>query len=182
MPVPGDVFVMYIGHHVPHYLLTLLLAWLGLIGIVLLGATNLYLISRRWGRALLERRLARMAHLTPERMARAEAWFDRWGPWALIVGRHVPGLRVPLTVGAGVFGVGYRTFATCVVVSTAIWAGFFITVGATFGGRVGHLLGLHRSSYVLLPLLIIGAFVGYFVYRLWQTRDRPSPAPATPLD
>src|ERR1700693_1768178 len=46
MPMPGDVFVMYVGHNSANSLLTLLAAWLGLIAVVVLGATNLYLISR----------------------------------------------------------------------------------------------------------------------------------------
>src|SRR3979409_2138810 len=33
MPMPGDVFVMYAGHHSAHGLLTLLAAWLGLIAV-----------------------------------------------------------------------------------------------------------------------------------------------------
>ena len=41
------------------------------------------------------------AGLTPARINRAQGWFERWGPAALVFGRHVPGLRVPLTVGAG---------------------------------------------------------------------------------
>jgi hypothetical protein len=32
MPMPGDVFVMYVGHHSSASLLALLVAWLGLIG------------------------------------------------------------------------------------------------------------------------------------------------------
>jgi len=42
-------------------------------------------------------------HLTPQRLERAEGWFVRWGAWALIFGRHIFGLRVPLTVAAGTY-------------------------------------------------------------------------------
>src|ERR1700694_6230219 len=59
MPMPGDVFVMYVGHHTAQTVPTLLAAWLGLIAVVVLGATNLYLISRRWGRSLVEKRFAK---------------------------------------------------------------------------------------------------------------------------
>ncbi len=34
MPMPGDVFVMYVGHHTVHGLITWLAAWLGLISVV----------------------------------------------------------------------------------------------------------------------------------------------------
>lgn len=40
LPAPGDVFVMYVGAHVPRSLGSSVLAWLGLIGVVVLGATT----------------------------------------------------------------------------------------------------------------------------------------------
>ncbi|MEA2669440.1 MAG: hypothetical protein QOJ33_2374, partial [Chloroflexota bacterium] len=159
MPMPGDVFVMYIGHHTAPNLLTLLAAWLGLIAVVVLGATNLYFVSRRWGRSIVEHRLATLLHLTPGRIDQAERWFARWGVWTLVLGRHIPGLRVPLTVAAGIFRVRYPVFLASVAISTAVWAGFFLTLGAVFGGRISHLLNLHREGYVILPAIVVLAFV-----------------------
>src|SRR6202045_5243928 len=63
MPMPGDVFVMYAGHHSAQSLLTLLAAWLGLVAVVVLGASHLYFISRRWGRPIVASRLCNPPHL-----------------------------------------------------------------------------------------------------------------------
>src|SRR5712664_4159098 len=79
LPAPGDVFVMYVGAHVPRFLGSWVLAWLGLIGVVVLGATNLFFISRRVGRRLAEGRFAHLVHLSPGRLERAERWFGRYG-------------------------------------------------------------------------------------------------------
>ena len=175
MLMPGDVFVMYVGHHSARGLLMLLAAWLGLIAVVVLGATNLYLVSRRWGRSIVEHRLATVLHLTPTRIDRAEQWFGRWGVWTLVLGRHIPGLRVPLTVAAGIFRVRYPVFVASVAISTAVWAGFFMTVGVLFGGRVGHLLQLHREGYVILPAVVAIAFGVYLVVLLRRTGKVESP-------
>jgi membrane protein DedA with SNARE-associated domain len=163
MPMPGDVFVMYVGHHSAPSALTLVAAWLGLVAVVVLGASNLYFISRRWGRSIVERRLGKLLHLTPARIDKAERWFGRWGVWTLVFGRHIPGLRVPLTVAAGIFRVRYRVFVASVAISTAVWAGFFMTLGVVFGGRIGHLLQLHREGYVILPAVIVIAFSVYLL-------------------
>jgi membrane-associated protein len=175
MPMPGDVFVMYVGHHSTHSLLTLLAAWLGLIAVVVLGASNLYFISRRWGRSIVEHRLAKLLHLTPARIDQAEHWFGRWGVWTLVLGRHIPGLRVPLTVAAGIFRVQYPVFVASVAISTAVWAGFFLTLGAVFGGRISHLLSLHREGYVILPAVVVIAFCFYLVVLLRRAANSPSP-------
>ena len=109
--VPGDAFVLYVGHRLPDSLLPWIAAWLALIAAVTLGATNLYLICRTLGRRLLAHPLARFLHLSQARLDAAEQRFRRWGPWAVLIGRHVPGMRVPITVASGLLGMRYRLFA-----------------------------------------------------------------------
>jgi membrane protein DedA with SNARE-associated domain len=155
LPVPGDIFVMYVGAHVPRYLVSWVAAWLGLIAVVVLGATNLFFISRRWGRRLAESRYAHLVHLSPERLQRAEKWFARYGVLAIIFGRHIPGFRVPITLAAGILRVRYRVFAASVAVSTAIWAGVFLIVGINFGGRVEAFLRVHRETYWLMVVVVV---------------------------
>jgi membrane-associated protein len=167
MPVPGDVFVMIAGHFARHHLLGLIATWAGLTAAVTLGASNLYFISSRWGHRLVEGRRGAILHLTPQRLVRAENWFRRWGPWALIVGRHVPGLRVPLTVAAGIFKVPYRIFALSVGVSAATWSAIFLVLGAVVGGRVGYLFLVHREVVLVVALVALAAVVAYAGYRLF---------------
>jgi membrane protein DedA with SNARE-associated domain len=155
LPAPGDVFVMYVGAHVPRNLLSWIIAWLGLIGVVVLGATNLFFISRRVGRRLAEGRFAHLVHLSPERLKRAERWFDRFGVLAIIFGRHIPGFRVPITVAAGIFKIRYPVFAASVAVSTAIWAGLVMIIGINFGPRMEAFLRLHREIVLLWAIVVV---------------------------
>jgi membrane protein DedA with SNARE-associated domain len=131
--IPGDAFLLYVGHRLPHNFPILLAAWLGFTLAVTLGATNLYLLSRRYGRRLLQHRMARFLELTPARLDKAEEWFARYGAWTLVFGRHIPGFRVPLTVAAGILKLRYRVFAVSVAVSSAAWAGVFLLLGVIFG-------------------------------------------------
>jgi membrane protein DedA with SNARE-associated domain len=155
------VFVMYVGAHVPRTLPSWIVAWLGLIGIVVLGATNLFFISKKIGRQLAEGRFAEVVHLSPERLKRAEQWFQKYGVVAIIFGRHIPGFRIPITVAAGVLKVKYSVFAASVAVSTAIWAGVVIIIGINFGPRMEAFLRVHRETYwmwaavVLLMVIVI---------------------------
>src|SRR6266576_1682483 len=163
LPAPGDVFVMYVATHVPHNLAAWIAAWLGLIVAVVLGATNLFLISRKYGRRLAESQLAEYVHLSPERLAKAEQWFKRYGVLAIIFGRHIPGFRIPITVACGVFRVPYRLFAPSVAVSTAIWAGVVLIIGINFGPRLADLLRAHSYLYfawgAIVLLLVLSVFV-----------------------
>jgi len=155
LPAPGDVFVMYVGAHVPRNLVSWIVAWLALIGVVVLGATNLFFISRRVGRRLAEGRFAHLVHLSPERLERAEGWFERYGVLAIIFGRHIPGFRVPITVAAGIFKIRYPVFAASVAVSTAIWAGLVMLIGINFGPRMEAFVRLHREIVLLWAIVVV---------------------------
>jgi membrane protein DedA with SNARE-associated domain len=166
LPVPGDIFVMYVGAHVPRHLLSWVAAWLGLIGVVVLGSTNLFFISRRFGRRLAHSRFAHVVHLSPERLELAERWFARYGVLAIIFGRHIPGFRVPITLAAGVFRVRYPVFAASVAVSTAIWAGIFLIIGINFGGRLEAFLRVHReASWLFVAFIVIAVSLSLFQRR-----------------
>jgi membrane protein DedA with SNARE-associated domain len=163
LPAPGDVFVMYVGIHVPHNLVAWIAAWLGLIVAVVLGATNLFLISRRFGRRLVEHQIAEYVHLTPARLAKAEGWFRRYGVLAIIFGRHIPGFRIPITVAAGIFRVPYVVFAPSVAVSTAIWAGVVLIIGINFGPRLGDLLRAHSFLYFAWGAIVVFLVLSVFI-------------------
>jgi membrane protein DedA with SNARE-associated domain len=178
LPAPGDVFVMYVGAHVPRYLASWIIAWLGLIGIVVLGATNLFFISRKFGRRLAEGRFAEVVHLSPERLDRAERWFKRYGVAAIIFGRHIPGFRVPITVAAGVLRIRYPVFAASVAVSTAIWAGAVMIIGVNFGPRMEAFLRVHRETYFLWAAVVLVMI--FFIVRS-IVRAHPT-APASPQE
>ncbi|MHB8589396.1 MAG: DedA family protein [Candidatus Dormibacteraceae bacterium] len=169
LPAPGDVFVMYVGVHVPRYLASWVVAWLGLIGVVVLGATNLFFISKRFGRRLAEGRFGEVVHLSPERLKQAEGWFKRYGVVAIIFGRHIPGFRVPITVAAGVLKIGYPVFAASVAVSTAIWAGVVMVIGINFGHRMEAFLNLHRGTYWLWAAVVL-VMIAVIVYRIQKGR------------
>src|SRR2546427_3733350 len=167
--IPGDAFLLYVGHRLPHNVPVLLAAWLGFVLAVTLGATNLYLLSRRFGRQLIEHRLARFLHLTPDRLARAEHWFGRWGPWTLIFGRHIPGFRVPLTVAAGILKLHYRIFAISVAVSSAIWAGAFLMLGVLFGESVERSI---RGKPLLYGGVTLGVILLVIAVAIVRSRRR----------
>ena len=176
LPVPGDVYVLYLGRHAFGSLPRLIASWLGIIAVVTLGSSNLYWISRRWGARILAHPLASVFHLEPHRLARAREWFERRGVLAMIFGRHIPGFRVPLTVVAASLGFPYRKFAPSVAVSTAIWAGTFLLLGERFGRSVGRFLGHNAWLYAVGWVLILCVF-GYFAFRasrvMYAARQKP---------
>jgi membrane protein DedA with SNARE-associated domain len=170
LPVPGDFYVAFMGRLYAGSLPRMMLAWLGIIAVVIAGSTNLYWLSRRWGPALLGHPIAgRLLLLNERRLEKARGWFDRWGVWAIIFGRHIPGFRIAITVIAATMGVPYRVFVPAVAISTAIWAALGLWLGATVGQAIGTVL-FHRGwIYLLVLWLAVVALAVTLVYawRRW---------------
>ena len=152
MPVPSEVSVGYLGQRLTASPLALFASWLGLTLLIVLGSTNLFMASRRFGQRLISGRVGTALHLTPSRIAFAQSWFRRWGPLAIGVSRYVPGLRWAMAVACGILGVSYRTFWFSTAISAAIWAAVMLTLGVTVGDAVGQAITAHAWIGVLLPL------------------------------
>ena len=152
MPVPSEIGIGYLGQRVTVNPVALGATWFGLTLLIVLGSTNLFAASRRFGPALVHGRLGKALHLTPSGVARAQRWFQRWGPLAIGLSRYVPGLRWGMAVACGTLGVRYRTFWLSTVISASVWAGGLLTLGVTVGDGVGRVLAEHAWMGLLLPL------------------------------
>ena len=105
--------------------------WPGTIG-YLLGAIGGWAIGVYGGRPFLERR-GRWLHLGPDRLARAERWFDRWDDWAVFIGRLTPLARSFISIPAGVFEHPFVRYTVLTAIGSAIWAFGFAGVGYALG-------------------------------------------------
>jgi membrane protein DedA with SNARE-associated domain len=152
MPVPSEVSVGYLGQRLRHDPFALFATWLGLTSLIVLGSTNLFIASRRFGPSFITGRVGAALHLTPSRIGRAQSWISRWGPLAIAVSRYVPGLRWAMAVACGSLGVSYRTFWLSTAISAAIWSAVMLTLGVTLGDAVGRAIVTHAWIGLLLPL------------------------------
>jgi membrane protein DedA with SNARE-associated domain len=98
----------------------------------LVGSWIGWLIGARGGRELVERH-GRWLHLGPERFAKAERWFDRWGSWAVFFGRLTPLVRSFISIPAGVLGAPFRRYTVLTLAASAIWCFAFAAAGWALG-------------------------------------------------
>src|SRR3979411_2733464 len=169
LPVPGDFYVAFMGRLNAGSMLGLLVAWVAIIAVVVAGSTNLYWLAARWGPALLRHPVvSRLVHLDERRLEKGRAWFDRWGPWGIIFGRHIPGFRIAITVIAATAGVPYRVFAPSVAVSTAIWAAVGLWLGATVGAAIGNVL-FDRGGIYIVGLGLVIVVLAVALVRAWRS-------------
>jgi membrane protein DedA with SNARE-associated domain len=172
LPISGDLLITYSASRAPRTAAALLAIALEFEIAALTGSTFLFFVSRRWGSRLLHGAAGRALHLNPERIARVEEWFRRWGMWAVVLGRQIPGFRVAVTVVAASFGLSYRRFIAGVAIAGVIWIAMFMTIGVFVGQQAEQLLGAHQATGLLIfgGLTVVGVL--YFVVRVSWRRFR----------
>lgn len=135
------------------YLLVVLAGTLG----SLAGALAGWLIGVRGGHAFLERH-GRWFHLPPERVARAQRWFDRFGDRAVFLGRLTPLVRSFISIPAGVLNSPLGSYVALTLAASAIWCAGFAGLG---WAASGHWESVHHAlrylDYLVLAALLAGA-------------------------
>ena len=171
LPAPGDVAIAWGGYLTTTGAIPYPLAYVAVIGGAVLGSFVLYSVSKRFGHPFVVR-FGRYIGLYPERLERAERVFQRWGPWAIIVGRHIPGMRIVLSAFSGIFDIKARVFVPCVFVSASIWAFIFLEIGRVLGRNSRFLFRLFPSHLFPLFLLVIAVAAVLWVAHEHRSRAR----------
>jgi membrane protein DedA with SNARE-associated domain len=153
-----DVF----GHHLTGFSAYLAVVLAGIVGYQL-GAVVGWWIGDRGGRPFLERR-GRVFHLPPERVDKAERWFERWGNGAVLVGRITPVARSFISIPAGVFEMPFLRYNVLTLIGNAVWC--FALAGIGWAAGASYKSFDHGFRYVeyLVVVGIVGA-VAYWVLR-----------------
>jgi membrane protein DedA with SNARE-associated domain len=115
------------------------------------------------GRPFLERR-GRWLHLSPPKLAKAERWFDRWGDWAVFLGRITPVARSFVSIPAGVFRAQLGRYTVLTFIGSTIWCVVFAAIGYAFGTRWETFHEhFHYVDYAVAAGIVIG--VAYLLVR-----------------
>jgi membrane protein DedA with SNARE-associated domain len=139
----------------------LAIALAGTIGYTI-GAVGGWAIGLYGGRPFLERH-GRWFHLNEEKLERAERWFDRWGDWAVFLGRLTPVVRSFVSIPAGVFGAKLGRYTLLTFVGSAIWCFAFAGAGYAAGESWEDFHHAFRYvDYLVAAAIVAGvAFVGW---------------------
>jgi membrane protein DedA with SNARE-associated domain/membrane-associated phospholipid phosphatase len=170
VPLPGETILLAAGVLVQRGHLDLWDAIVfGILGAVM-GDQIGYWVGREGGRRFVLR-WGRYLFISPERLARAEAFFGRHGGKAVFLARFFSGLRVFGALVAGTSRMRWGTFLIYNVLGGAVWVTGVVLLGYFLGSSLGLVeRWLGRATLVLVALLaVVVAF--YLGYR-WAARNR----------
>jgi membrane protein DedA with SNARE-associated domain len=159
MPLAGWLLIQAKGGSV---WLVVLAGFYGALG-NLLGSWLAYWVSLKGGRPLL-RKYGKYVLMTQEEIEKAEAWFGKYGEWAVFFSRLLPVVRTFISIPAGIARMNFWKFSLYTFAGSFPWS-----LGLAYGG---YLLGANweelRSAMrpFDIPILIaLAAAIMWFVWR-----------------
>ena len=161
--LPGDSLLFTAGVLASQGHLNIVLLAAGCFVAAVAGDATGYLIGDRMGKRLFTKPESRF--FKPAYLDKAQAFFEKHGGKAIIIGRFMPVVRtmVPMVAGAGT--MPYRQFFTYNVIGGFLW-GVCVTLAGYF---LGDLIGDSIDRY-LLPIIavIVIASIAPSAYHIWK--------------
>jgi membrane protein DedA with SNARE-associated domain len=167
VPVPGETMLIlgavYAG---AGRLNVVLVGLLGFCGAVI-GDNIGFAIGHFGGRRLVDR-FGRYIFLTPERVDKAQSFFERHGGKIIVVARFIEGLRQANGIIAGISGLHWAKFLAFNALGAALWVGVWTSIGYFSGNHIDSIYHT-ATKYSLYLAIAAGVLVVALIARaVWR--------------
>jgi membrane protein DedA with SNARE-associated domain len=177
-PIPSEVifplagFVGFKSNF--SYFETFIMAVCGAIGATI-GAVLIYFISLKIGRLAIIK-IGKYVFVSERKIESAEKWFERYGVYAVFLGRMAPGIRELISVPAGIAKMPLGKFTLFTFLGSLVWSTALVFSGYFLGNSWDKLSESLSVYFPLLSAIIIGVLAGVIVLYLGMRRKRKSQA------
>ena len=137
----------------------------------IVGALALYGVGAGLGRGRTRAIAEKLPLVKVRDIDKAEDWFDRHGPKAVLIGRLVPVVRSLISVPAGVERMSVALFLPLTAIGSLVWNSLLIVAGYQLGER-WHVV--ESSVGVFQKLVIAGAVAAVVWFVAVKIRARRS--------
>lgn len=131
-----------------------------------LGQSTGYVFGKKVGRKLFEKKDSRL--FRKENLVRAEEFYNKRGPIAIVIACFVPIVRTFVPIVAGVSKMRYREFIIFNILGAALWTASFTYLGY-YAGKIIHDAGINVE---VAALIIIFLSISPMLIHAFKDRDR----------
>lgn len=132
LPFPGTVLLAFVGYTVWNGNLHIAQAIAVAAAGSTIGGWLLYRVARNAGQQLIARYGSRLS-LNQDKLRSAESWFADHAGRATFFARLTPGVRVYISIAAGLAHMQQGLFVVATFAGTALWSFCFIALGYALG-------------------------------------------------
>ena len=135
-----------------------------------IGAMVGYGIGAWGGRPLLNR-YGRYVGIGAEDLDRADRWFERWGSWAVFLGRMVPLVRTFVSYPAGISRMPIGRFLLFSTLGSLPWNAALIVAGFVVGENYPQISAAMKPFEYVIYAVVIGLVVLFAIRWWWRKRQ-----------
>jgi membrane protein DedA with SNARE-associated domain len=172
-PIPSEIIMAFAGWLAYDGEFDLILVILtGTLGSVL-GAAAAYGIGYTGGREVV-RRFGRYVLMGDDTLEKAEAWFKRYGDWAIFLTRFVPLVRTLISFPAGIAKYDFTRFILYTFLGSLIWNAILAYLGYVLGPQWEDIIAFF-DKFELVAIVALALFVTWWIWhRLRELGKVPS--------
>jgi len=163
VPLPGETVLVLASVYAATGRLNVLLVALVAFVAAVLGDNIGFAIGHFGGQRFVDR-FGRYVFLTPERLAKATAFFERHGGKVVVVARFIEGLRQANGIIAGISSMPWARFLMFNAIGAALWVGVWVSVGYLSGSNINAIYSAAVSAQLYLAITA-GVFIIALVAR-----------------
>ncbi len=149
----------------------------------LLGALVLYWVGYAFGEQRIRaitRRYGRWAMISEDDLDKAQAWFDRYGRTAVLVGRLAPLVRSLISIPAGVARMPILPFIIYTTIGSGMW-NLLLIGGGWILGENWELITTYQGYFSYVFVAALAAVVAWFIARRFVARARGAQLGSQPV-
>lgn len=170
IPFPSEVIMPFSGYLASQGVFSFwLVVVIGALG-NLSGSLVAYEIARRGGRPLVHR-FGRAVLLSERDLERTEAWFGKYGPLTVVVGRVLPIVRTYISFPAGLAEMPIWAFVSYTLAGSLVWSWLLTWLGFRAGANWVQLRERFHGLDVIIAILLLLA-IAWWIWRHWRERRR----------
>lgn len=169
-PSPSDVVLLFLGSLVSFnkvdFLPLLAVATFG----SLLGFMTMFTIGKLFGEKILD--TGKFKFISPESLAKARGWFNRWGYGMVVANRFLSGTRAVVSFFAGAAELSALKSSLYAGISACIWNALILYAGMTFGNNWKNAVIFLELYWKIVLAVISFAIISYAIYFCFVVKKR----------
>src|SRR4051812_43423915 len=160
VPVPGEIMLIAAAVFAGAGQMNIAVVFVVAVLAAVVGDNIGYVVGHFGGRPLAER-FGRYVFLTPQRLDRAENFFNAHGGKIVTVARFIDGLRQINGLLAGIAGMHWLKFLAYNALGAVLWVGAWCTLGYLAGEHIAEIYDTFERYkwYVVAAVVVVVAIV-----------------------
>ena len=136
-----------------------------------LGAIIIYFIALKVGRRIVVK-FGKYILLSESKLEKSEAWFEKYGKVAVLLGRLAPGIRELISIPAGLSRMNFIEFTLFTFIGSFLWSLSLTMIGYYLGNAWDKFSLESSKAFHIISFIIIISLILFFLFKLYKKRKR----------